>query len=659
MTISYVGGNTGTWAGATSGNNNVSLTALTGGSGSSAAIGDIVVAVYATGSAADRALLIQGPAAEAYTLAGTELYANGTTYDTNLRVAYRILTAADANCVFGPTGNNQDAGAAAVHVWRNIDSVTPMDVAVVTATGTATGQPNAASITPTTAGAVVLVCGGAAAITGAAFTQSGSELANFLSVTSADTNDAMVGIGSKAWTSGAFDPVAWTGGTTGAADSWAAVTLALRTGASLFTDSVSEPSTAGATQTVLMAAVASASEPATADSTQASTQSTSAAISEAASAAESQTGAWLTSAATSEAATADTTQAALQGMSGAVSESVSAADTLDSYVIHPDSWYRLRSGAWNAIYWNELGYNTASAPFQTLSDSVSEAVTAAESSTATVVYAAATTEAASAADTPSATFSTVATTSEAATAGESSTTSMSAQAGTSEAASANATQTGAFLAIVAVSEPATADATASGAFLATGSVSEAASASTTQTGAFVALGAVSEPATAAESQAATWATSATISEAATASATQTGAAAFVSVISEAATADANQNGGSLVIGDVSEAVTADSTQLPGIAFTASISESATAAEDSLAGLSYWASTDEPVVVSDNLAAYADLIAAIEEFVNAQATQTVWHVAKYARLTRDSDAAGLMTTVAHGNLTPTYDTARIN
>ncbi len=226
MAIQYVGGNTATKAGATSGNSTISLTALTGGIAASAAAGDIVIAVFATGSAADRTLVIQDPSAVAYTLIATELYSNGTTYDSNLRVAYKRLTAADATVTFGPTLNAQDAGAMAVHVWRGVDSTTPLDVAATTATGTGTGRPNPPAITPTTAGSEIIVAGGAAAGTGAVFV--GTGLANFRTATSVDTNDAMVGIGSFDWVSGPYDPAAWTGGTANAADSWTALTLALR-----------------------------------------------------------------------------------------------------------------------------------------------------------------------------------------------------------------------------------------------------------------------------------------------------------------------------------------------------------------------------------------------------------------------------------------------
>lgn len=225
MAIQYVGSNTGTWAGANSGTNTVSLTALTGGIASAAAIGDLVIAVYATGSTAAATLSITD-GTTAYTLAGTALYANGTSYDSNLRVAYKYLTTSNTSVTFGATGNTQDAGAATVHVFRGVDSTNILDVAVTTATGTATGRPTPPAITPVTAGAFIFMAGGGAAATGAVFTA--AALSGFRSVTSADTNDANLGAGYVTWTSGTYTPAQWTGGTTGTTDSWTAATLALR-----------------------------------------------------------------------------------------------------------------------------------------------------------------------------------------------------------------------------------------------------------------------------------------------------------------------------------------------------------------------------------------------------------------------------------------------
>jgi hypothetical protein len=226
MAITYVGGTTSTWAGAANGTNAVSLTSLTGGSNTSPSIGDLVIVTYATGSTADRALTLT---TSGYTDAATEQYANGSSFDTNFHVWYKYLSAADTSVSVDATGNNADAGAVAVQIFRGVDSSNVLDVASTVATGTATGRPNPAAITPTTAGAWIVMCYGSSATTGAVYTAP-SDATNFRTATSVDTNDAMVGMGyNTSWTSGSFDPVAISaGGTTGAGDSWAAVTIALR-----------------------------------------------------------------------------------------------------------------------------------------------------------------------------------------------------------------------------------------------------------------------------------------------------------------------------------------------------------------------------------------------------------------------------------------------
>ena len=222
----FVGAATGGRTGSSSTSLTVSLTALTGGIAASPADGDIVVVLAVTGTKANRTLSIKDPATVDYTLIGSELYSDDFV-DTNLRLAYKFMGATpDASVVIGPSGSGQDALTVVVHVWRGVDATTPLDVAVTTATGINTGRPNPPAITPTTADAVVLAAGGAAAAIGAVFTA--SELANFRSVTQADSNDSMSGMGSFDWVSGAFDPAGWLGGTTAATDSWAAITMALR-----------------------------------------------------------------------------------------------------------------------------------------------------------------------------------------------------------------------------------------------------------------------------------------------------------------------------------------------------------------------------------------------------------------------------------------------
>lgn len=223
--IQYVGGRTHSWAGNASGDTTISLSGtLTGGLASSPSAGDVVIVAYSVGSTADRALVIKDPGGVNYPNA-VEIYANGTSYDSNLRGAIKYLTAADASVVCGPSGNAADAAAVAIHVWRGVDP-SVFSATTTSATGTGTGQPNPPAITPTDTGAVIVVIGGGAAATGAVYTT--ATLSNFRTVTQVDTNDAMVGMGSFAWTSGSYDPAVFGGGTTGAGDSWTAITVALK-----------------------------------------------------------------------------------------------------------------------------------------------------------------------------------------------------------------------------------------------------------------------------------------------------------------------------------------------------------------------------------------------------------------------------------------------
>jgi hypothetical protein len=229
MAIEFVGGNTAGKLGATSGDTTIALNAsLTGGIASAVAAGDLVIAAFSTGSAADRTLAITD-GTNAYTLIDSELYQNDTE-DTNLRVAYKFMGATpDAATTFGPTGNAADAGAMAVYVFRGVDQGTPLDVAAVAAGALNTQLVDPAPITPVSAGAYI-VCVGAGAREGLGDFSS-SDLTDFRTQSgSDDTNDTTLGIGHKPdWASGEFNPAAWTHSAGDSTNySWAALTIALR-----------------------------------------------------------------------------------------------------------------------------------------------------------------------------------------------------------------------------------------------------------------------------------------------------------------------------------------------------------------------------------------------------------------------------------------------
>jgi hypothetical protein len=220
--ITYVGGQSGVRAGSTS-TANVSFS-LTGGSDATPQAGDLVVITVCVGSQArNPACAVSG-----YTAYG-QLNASAVTQDISQNVSYKFMGGTpDTQFTLPSTGNVADAQAYTVQVFRGVHS-TPDDVASTTATGTGTGRPDPASITPTTAGAWVVICGSGGAAAGATYTGPANFTTNFLTQTSPDTNDAMVGSGYwSGWTSGAVNPAAYTGGTTGANDSWVARTIALR-----------------------------------------------------------------------------------------------------------------------------------------------------------------------------------------------------------------------------------------------------------------------------------------------------------------------------------------------------------------------------------------------------------------------------------------------
>lgn len=226
MAIEYVGGQTAGRA-----NPSAALAvnfALTGGLASVPGAGDLVIVTCVTGSAAGNpAMAVTTPAT--YTALG-QLNQSAVTADTSMDVSYKFMPGTpDTSVTIPGTGNNAFGEAYTIQVFRGVDPTTPLDVSSVSAGGTGTGRPNPGAITPVTTGAWVVICGGGAAATGANYVAPANFTTNFLTSFGADTTDAMVGSGYwDSWTSGAVDPAVYTGGTTGANDSWSSWTLVLR-----------------------------------------------------------------------------------------------------------------------------------------------------------------------------------------------------------------------------------------------------------------------------------------------------------------------------------------------------------------------------------------------------------------------------------------------
>lgn len=223
-TLVYVGGQLINGAGTTA--NIVANYALTGGTDSTPQPGDFVIVAFAASVGTAGVTL-------SYRISGYDQRADlfiSDTEDTELQVGTKFMTATPDTSVTITAGSGNAAAAymIAIHVWRNVDAATPMDTAVTTATAGNSLLVNPPAITPVTAGAQIIVVG-AGAHTGGVDTYTAGYLSNFITNGSDDTDDIIIGMGNIAWTSGAYDPAAWTSSQADSTSfSWASATLALR-----------------------------------------------------------------------------------------------------------------------------------------------------------------------------------------------------------------------------------------------------------------------------------------------------------------------------------------------------------------------------------------------------------------------------------------------
>jgi len=202
-----------------------SLTGLSGGLDSAPSVGDIVIACIAFTNRINRDIQC--------TTSGynkvVDLYVNND-LDCQLGVFYKILSAADTSVQFNL--GTSTPSLFTVHVWRNPNTGTPLDVTPTTATAFNTGVPNAPSITTVTDNTIVIAVGAGAGNTDSPMEvnpTAPSGMGNFYqTLTSAAGAIAIASISRE--TAGAYDPPVF-GGFTGDADnekSSCAVTIALR-----------------------------------------------------------------------------------------------------------------------------------------------------------------------------------------------------------------------------------------------------------------------------------------------------------------------------------------------------------------------------------------------------------------------------------------------
>ncbi len=186
--------------------------------------GDIVIAAYASSGTADAAM---STSSSGWTEL-TEHYSDGT-IDTNIAVYGKQMTASpDTSIVLVGPGGASNGTMGVAHV---IKGATLTDIATALAAGTATSVPNPGAITPGFSGSFIAVIGAGAAAAGATFTNTdlNATTNHWRTGNHAETNDIAIGFGWKEdWTSGSFDPAVWGGGNVNAANSWAAITVAIK-----------------------------------------------------------------------------------------------------------------------------------------------------------------------------------------------------------------------------------------------------------------------------------------------------------------------------------------------------------------------------------------------------------------------------------------------
>ena len=227
MAITYVGGTSGTGTGASY---TVSLNGtLTGGSNSSPSAGDLILVFTGEANSASVTSTCSGNTSGSYSTIMAHQNSPDT-HDANLDSFYKFAGATPDTTLTITRGNNNTTygSATVVHVWRGVNSTNPFNVTPTVASGTNGSAANPAAITPTRAGSIVVYCGHASqvAASGTAFTTAGT---NPVSVKGdGSTGDAITMVSSyTAWTSGAYDPAAFTGSTTTTALAWVAVTLVI------------------------------------------------------------------------------------------------------------------------------------------------------------------------------------------------------------------------------------------------------------------------------------------------------------------------------------------------------------------------------------------------------------------------------------------------
>lgn len=222
--IVFVGSVTGNYVG--SGVTSLDLTALTGGIASTAIAGDLVIFVggYADASTDHNLAMATADYNEV-----ADLHAIDTT-DCGLGVFWKLMGGTpDTTVQMSNTDGTTDMTGIA-YVLRGVNQSSPIDTTTQTATGTSSVLADPPSITPVTAGALILAVG-AGGHTAGEQTFTNAALSNLVNASRDGSNDSTIAIGRIPWPGGAYNPAAFGFSTSdNVAYSWCAATLAIRPG---------------------------------------------------------------------------------------------------------------------------------------------------------------------------------------------------------------------------------------------------------------------------------------------------------------------------------------------------------------------------------------------------------------------------------------------
>lgn len=205
--IQYVGGTSGSFTVETAATpTTISLTSLTGGIASAPSIGDLIVVTTGLGGVNNYPIYSTGKLL-------LNNYANSSADNLiNIWAKYALLDE-DLTLVRFLTDGSSSTNrhyCTTVHVYRGATGYFVPASVLTSASSLTTAIPNPPSITPTVAGSIIHVAGSAGHQRGQQnFTA--SYLSNFISIGGPDLqHDTTTGAGYITWTSGAYDPAAWT-----------------------------------------------------------------------------------------------------------------------------------------------------------------------------------------------------------------------------------------------------------------------------------------------------------------------------------------------------------------------------------------------------------------------------------------------------------------